>query len=236
MGARDGASSIQGNLLRATKLTGPGAVDDAWPVLVTNGFISASFSPEFEDGEEINQKAADGSVCVSYKGDDSLTRLTFNLSVCSPDPEVTAMLAGGSALMADDGTTVLGYSSPEAGARISNPVAIEIWSTANVDGKPAADYPYWHWVFPYVKMRFDGTREFSNGLLSWEFSGQAIGNDALVTAGLPDGGAATEDFVRYKAALANPFTYVRTTGIPTGEPMLSGSYPTSGVSVIDPGD
>lgn len=233
MGARDGASSIQGNLLRATKLTGPGAVDGDWPVLVTNGFISASFSPEFEDGEEINQKAADGSVCVSYRGDDSLTRLTFNLSVCSPDPEVTAMLAGGSALMNAAGTDVLGYSSVEAGAKISNPVAIEIWSTANVDGKPAADYPYWHWVFPYVKMRFDGTREFSNGLLSWEFSGQAIGNDALITSGLPSGGAATEDFVAYKAALANPFTYVRTTGIPTGDPMLSTAYPATAPQ-IDP--
>jgi hypothetical protein len=233
MGARDGASSIQGNLLRATKLTGPGAVDADWPVLVTNGFISASFSPEFEDGEEINQKAADGSVCVSYRGDDSLTRLTFNLSVCSPDPEVTAMLAGGTAIMNAAGTDVIGYSSPEAGAKISNPVAIEIWSTANVDGKPAADYPYWHWVFPYVKMRFDGTREFSNGLLSWEFSGQAIGNDALVTGGLPDGGAAGEDFVAYKAALANPFTYVRTTGIPTGEPMLSTAYPATAPQ-IDP--
>lgn len=231
MGARDGASSIQGNLLRATKLVDAGQVDSDWPVLVTNGFISASFSPEFEDGEEINQKAADGSVCVTYKGDDSLTRLSFNLSVCSPEPEQTAMFAGGSAL--DDGAgNIIGYSSPAAGSRINNPVAIEIWSTANVDGKPAADYPYFHWVFPYVKMRFDGTREFSNGLLAWEFSGQAIGNDALVTGGLPDGESG-EDFVTYKAALTNPFTYVRTTGIPTGEPLFDGTFPDL-PSTIDP--
>lgn len=224
MGARDGASSIQGNLIRVTKLTGPGAVDTAWPVLVTNGFISASFAPEFEDGEEITEKAADGSVCVSFKGDDSLTRLSFNLAVCSPDPEVTAMMAGGSALTEADGD-VIGYSSAEVGSKINNPVAVEIWSTAVVDGKPSSDYPYWHWAFPYVKMRFDGTREFSNGLLAWEFSGQALGNDALVTAGLPTGGTAADDFVKYKAALSNPFTYVRTATIPTGEPMLDGSYP-----------
>lgn len=223
MGARDGASSIQGNLLRATKLTDSGQVDSAWPVLVTNGFITASFSPEFEDGEEINQKAADGSVCVSYKGDDSMTRLTFNLSVCSPEPEQTAMFAGGSVL--DDGDTdIIGYSSPAAGSAIKNPVAIEIWSTANVGGKPASDYPYFHWVFPYVKMRFDGSREFSNGLLAWEFSGQAIGNDALTSAGLPSG-IPGEDFVRYKAALTNPFTYVRTSGIPSGDPLFDGPFP-----------
>lgn len=231
MGARDGASSIQGNLLRATKLTDSGQIDSLWPVLVTNGFITASFSPEFEDGEEINQKAADGSVCVSYKGDDSLTRLTFNLSVCSPEPEQTAMFAGGSAL--DDGEgAIIGYSSPAVGSTIKNPVAIEIWSTANVNGKPAADYPYFHWVFPYVKMRFDGSREFSNGLLAWEFSGQAIGNDALTTSGLPPG-SPSEDFVTYRSALTNPFTYVRTTGMPSGQPMFDGVFPDL-PSTIDP--
>ena len=223
MGARDGASSIQGNLLRATKLTNSGQADSQWPVLVTNGFISASFTPTFEDGESLNQKAADGSVCVSYKGDDSLTNLTFALSVCSPDPEQTVMFSGGSAL--DDGNgNIIGYTSPVVGAAISNPVAIEIWSTANVGGKPASDYPFFHWVFPYVKMRFDGSREFSNGLLAWEFSGVAIGNDALVSQGLP-AGVAGEDFVAYKAALVNPFTYVRSTGMPTGDPLFSGVFP-----------
>lgn len=224
MTARDGASSIQGTMMRVTKLTVPGAVDAAWPTLVTTGFISASFSPEFEDGEEINQKAANGSVCVTYKGDDSLTRLSFNLSVCSPDPEQTAMLAGGSAIE-NSGGDIIGYSSPAAGSAINNPVAIEIWSVANVDGKPAGTNPYWHWVFPYVKMRFDGSREFSNGLLAWEFSGQAIGNDALTAGGLPAGGGAGEDFVKYKAALVNPFTYVRTSGYPQGQPLFSGSFP-----------
>lgn len=225
MPARDGASSIQGLILRATKLTAAGAVDGSYPVLVTNGFISASFQPEFEDGDEINQKAADGSVCVTYKGDDSLTRLSFNLSVCSPDPEQTILFAGGTALDDGDGN-VIGYSSPAAGSKIGNAVAIEIWSIANVGGKPSSDYPYWHWVFPYVKMRFDGSREFSNGLLAWEFSGQALGNDALVPVGLPSGGPLTEDFVRYSEALTNPFTYVRTTGLPSGSPLFSGAYPT----------
>lgn len=224
MGARDGASSIQGLLLRATKLQTSGQIDSSWPTLVTNGFITASFSPEFEDGDEINQKAADGSVCVTYKGDDSLTRLSFNLSVCSPDPEATALFAGGSAILDSGGTDVIGYSSPASGSKLNNPVAIEIWSVANVDGKPAANLPYWHWVFPYVKMRFDGTREFGNGLLAWEFSGQAIGNDALTSGGLPSSGAG-EDFRTYKSALTNPFSYVRTSGYPSGAQGWDGAFP-----------
>lgn len=228
MAARDGASSVNGQWLRVTKLLDTGALAPGYPVLNTNGFMTASFSPVFEDGDEINDKAADGSVCVTWKNDDTLTRLDFALSVCSPDPEVAVMLAGGG-VVKDSGNNIIGYSSTMVGDVVGSPVAIELWSIANIDGKPTADAPYWHWVFPYVKLRYDGDREFSNGRLANEFSGRALGNATLVTAGLQPG-QNTEDFTRYKSALVNPFTYVRTTGIPSTAPLFSTTYPTTGLS------
>lgn len=224
MAARDGASSVLGRLMRVTPLTAAGEVDTTKPVFVTTGFISASFSIEYEDGDEITEKAANGSVCISYKADDTLKRLNFNLSVCSPDPEAAAVLAGGLLLEGDpdlcDGVagTIAGYSSPAVGEAADNPVAIEIWSTANVGGKPATGQPYWHWVFPYVKVRYTGDREFGNSALANEFEGQGLGNDALTAAGLyyhtllsvdAFPGEELEDWVVYKSALANPFSYVR---------------------------
>lgn len=229
MAARDGASSVQGTWIRVTKLLVNGDIDTDHPVLNTKGFISASFSPQFEEGDEITEKAADGSVCVSFKADDSLTRLDFALSLCSPDPEVAAILAGGCVLKDEDGE-VVGYTSVPVGATVGNPVAIEVWSIANVGGKPAGDKPYWHWVFPYVKVRYEGDREFSNGMLSNEFSGQALGNTALAVSGLnPDNPA--DDFMTYREALVNPFTYVRATGAPIDEPLFSGSYPSGACDV-----
>lgn len=224
MAARDGASSVLGRLMRVTPLTTSGAVDTTRPVYVTTGFMTASFSPEFEDGDEITEKAANGAVCISYKADDTLKRLNFSLSVCSPDPEAAAVIAGGSLLEANpaacDGVagTYTGYSSAAIGSAVDNPVAIEIWSVANVGGKPAAGQPYWHWVFPYVKVRYTGDREFGNSALANEFEGQGLGNDSLTSAGLyysavlseeafPAGNA--EDWVVYKSALANPFSYIR---------------------------
>lgn len=223
MAARDGASSVQGVWLRVRKLLINGDVDPDHPVLNTRGFISASFSPQFEDGDEINEKAADGSVCVTYKADDSLTRLDFSLSLCSPDPEVSAIIAGGCVVKDADGE-IIGYTSVPVGSAVGNPVSIEIWSIANIGGKPAGDKPYWHWVFPYVKVRYEGDREFTNGMLANEFTGQALGNSALAVTGLfPEDD--TEDFSLYREALVNPFTYVRATGAPTSEPLFSGSYP-----------
>lgn len=225
MAYRDGASSVQGRLIRVTPLLVDGAVDEAKPVWVSNGFITASFSPEFEDGDEITEKAADGSVCISYKAPDSFKRLNFNLSLCSPDPESAAVLAGG--LLIEGGEDicdsnpgqVIGYSSPPVGDAGENPVAVEIWSTANIGGRPAAGQPWFHWVFPYVKVRYTGDREFGNSALSNEFEGQGLGNPALATTGLypKDTTSAVgafpkaqmEDWVTYRAALMNPFSYVR---------------------------
>jgi hypothetical protein len=224
MAARDGASSVLGRLIRITPLTLQGTVDTTKPVFVTKGFISASFSPEYEDGDEITEKAADGSVCISYKADDTLKRLNFNLSLCSPDPEAAAVLAGGLLLRGsdrcddDDEGLITGYSSPAVGAAADNPVSIEIWSIANVGGKAASGTPFWHWVFPYVKVRYTGDREFGNSALSNEFEGQGLGNDALVSGGLYYAagqsmagfpGGINEDWVKYKAALSNPFSYIR---------------------------
>jgi len=214
MAARDGAASVQGEVIRITPLNLDGTADSARPVLTAEGFISASFSPEFEDGDEITEKAANGKICIQYKADDSMKGITFNVSLCSPDPEAANILSGGRVLYTASPTTVVGYTSPAVGASVGNPVCVEVWSKAIVNGKPAATQPYWHWVFPYVRVRFDGSREFSNGALANEFSGNGLGNDALCAVGL---GLAADDFssTNYAAALANPFSYVRASDKPT---------------------
>lgn len=229
MAARDGASSVQGTWLRVTRLLINGNIDTTYPVLNTRGFISARFSPQFLTGDEITEKAADGSICVTYKADDSLTRLDFAMSLCVPDPEIVALLAGGCVVKNAAGE-VVGYTSVPVGAAVGNPVAVEIWSIANIGGKPASDKPYWHWVFPYVKVRYEGDREFSNSLLANQFSGQAVGNTALAITGLNPVRPA-DDFMIYRSAMVNPFTYVRTTGQPSTNPLFDASYPAAACSV-----
>jgi hypothetical protein len=155
--------------------------------------------------------------------------ITFNLSLCSPDPEAAALLAGGKVICEPGTSEIVGYSSPKVGDIVGNPVAVEIWSKAIVGGKPAAGTPYWHWVFPYVRVRYDGDREFSNGALANEFSGTGVGNESLVAAGL-DSRFPPADFVKYRQALENPFSYVRTATKP--DEGWSGSFmPTAANSI-----
>ena len=272
MATQNYAASVQGAAIRVTRLDSAGnLLNGALDSYTTSAFLRMSFTPEYEDGEEITEKAADGTVCVSYKAPDRLKRATMELAICEPDPELTALLAGGvllsrnentlagtagatpsplsitsasitgsvctvllastTGLTVGDNVTIAGLSpasgtvngvqritgvtantsftfattatgtvsasTPTVTKRLDrsvgwaapligddpagNGVAIEVWSYAVADGKRVAGNPYFHWIFPYCRLRQSGDRVIENGLLANTFEGYGIGNSAFGT-------------------------------------------------------
>lgn len=204
----DNASSVAGMAIRITRLASDGTLAIGPSAsYVTKKFVSLGFTPEYESGDEFTTKAADGSVCVSWKAPDTLKRVTLSLALCDPDPEFTEMLVGGTLLQDVNGQTV-GYKAPLVGIDPSpNGVAIEVWSIANVAGRQASVNPYWHFVFPYARMSLDGERVIQNDLMATSFAGWAVGN-----VGFADGPAAPQ----WPFATDSPVAYARTTSIPVG--------------------
>jgi hypothetical protein len=95
----DHAASVTGVALRVTRLDATGApIVGASNSFVTNAFMSMGFTPEYTEGDEVEEKGADGGVCVYYKLPDTLKRVTFELAICAPDPELTEILVGGTIL------------------------------------------------------------------------------------------------------------------------------------------
>ena len=262
-----------------------------------------SFTPEYEDGEEITEKAANGTVCVSYKAPDRLKRVTMELAICEPDPELTALLAGGVLLTKNlststplsitsaaisTGTCTVSLSSTTgltAGANVTiaglspavgtlngiqrivavtantsftftttatgavtastatvtlrddtsvgwaapaigddpagNGVAIEVWSFAVADGKRASTNPYFHWIFPYARLRQSGDRVIENGLLANTFEGYGIGNTSF--SGGPDGRWS------WTEVTDRPYAYARSDWSPSTT-LLKGFYTWSGTT------
>lgn len=292
MATQDYAASVQGAAIRVTRLSAAGGLlNGDLDSYTTSAFIRMSFTPEYEDGEEITEKAADGTVCVSYKAPDRLKRATMELAICEPDPELSALLAGGVLLsknystssavtitatsavtfsgtqativlgsshgiVAGDNVTVgvftaptsilgikrvlstsstevvfastetaatvvaglgtvtkrddtsVGWAAPAIGDDPSgNGVAIEVWSHAVANGKRAAVNPYFHWIFPYARLRQSGDRVIENGMLANTFEGYGIGNTAFGTG--PD--------TRWEWAEVTdrPYAYARSTWSPS---------------------
>ena len=221
MATQDYAASVQGVAIRVTRLDASGnlltADGDSY---TTSAFLRASFTPEYEEGDEIVEKSADGTVCVSYKAPDTLKRITMELAICEPDTELTQLISGGLLLRKNLGTYAspdrksIGWSSPATGDDpAGNGVAIETWSHAIIDGKKASSLPYFHWVFPYAKLRLSGDRVIENGLLANTFEGYGLGNQFFGTG--PDGRW------EYPVAAERPYSYARGNWAPTG---LKGFY------------
>lgn len=175
----DNAAAIQGVALRATKLGADGApLVGAENAYATSQFTRVAFTPQYEEGEEFTGKAADGSLCLDFKLDDTLKRVNLSVAICNPQPELYEMLADGSLLT--QATENVGWASPLVGVAANpNGLALEVWSRAIVGGRPAANNPFWRWVFPYVKLRLDGERALENGQMAHSFSGWGLGNPSF---------------------------------------------------------
>jgi hypothetical protein len=221
MPTQDYAASIQGVSIRVTRLdasgnlqTGPG---DSY---TTSAFMRLSFTPEYEEGDEITEKSANGTVCVTYKSPDTLKRITMEIAICEPDPELTALLSGGLLLRKNIGTFAsannqsVGWAAPGVGDDpAGNGVAIEAWSWAIKNGKKAGTLPYFHWVFPYVKVRQSGDRVIENGLLANTFEGYGLGN--------PQFASGIDGRWEFPTAAERPYAYSRAAWAPIG---LNGFY------------
>ena len=221
MATQDFAASVQGVAIRVTRLDAAGnLLNGAGDSYTTSAFLRASFTPEYEEGDEIVEKSADGTVCVSYKAPDTLKRITMELAICEPDTELSQLLSGGLLLRKNYGSYAspqnksIGWAAPSVGDDPSgNGVAVEVWSYAVADGRRAATNPYFHWVFPYAKLRQSGDRVIENGMLATTFEGYGLGNVSF--------GSGLDGRWEFPVASERSYSYARTTWAPTG---LKGFY------------
>jgi len=217
MATQEYAASIQGVSIRVTRLDAAGnLLNGPGDSYTTSAFMRVSFTPEYEEGDEITEKSANGTVCVTFKSPDTLKRITMELAICEPDAELSQLLSGGLLLRktVDGVVKSVGWAAPGVGDDpAGNGVAIEAWSHAVKDGKRASVLPYFHWVFPYAKLRQSGDRVIENGMLATTFEGYGLGNKNF--------GSGSDGRWEFPVASERPYSYSRSSWAPIG---LAGFY------------
>ena len=216
MATQDYAASIQGVSIRVTRLDAAGnLLNTPGDSYTTSAFMRLSFTPEYEEGDEIVEKSANGVICVSYKAPDTLKRVTMEVAICEPDPELSQLMSGGLLLRKNLGSYAapdrksIGWAAPAVGDDpAGNGVAIEVWSFAVKEGKRAATLPYFHWVFPFCRLRQSGDRVIENGMMASTFEGYGLGNSTF-SSGL-------DERWEFPVATERPYSYARASWAPTG--------------------
>lgn len=86
-------SSVRGKVARMTKVDAAGKpVAGPCGTITTDGFVTVSYSPEISEGEEIEVKKANGTVCVSDKACDSLKWIAIEIAFCGVNPGLFGMM------------------------------------------------------------------------------------------------------------------------------------------------
>ena len=201
--AYDKSASISGSVIRVTRLNADGSTAiGASAQFVTRAFISVKITPEYEAGTDITTKLADGTIGIAYKTPNTLKRVNLTIGVENPDPELTEMIAGGTILGASQG-----YAAPAMGTvGTPNGVAIEVFSKAILNGRPAAVNPYWQWLIPYAVLDNTGDKTIAEGVLGTEFAGYGLGN--------PMYGTGSANTPTWPWVTDRAYAYARTATIP----------------------
>lgn len=96
MAGNDGAGSVYAVAMRVARLAADGTTPaGANNLYVTDALIKIDFNPEIEVGPEAMVKNAQGIPCVVAKAHDAIKRIAMAVDICTPDPELTELLAGG---------------------------------------------------------------------------------------------------------------------------------------------
>lgn len=194
--ANDCLPSIQACAMRVARLDPNGVpTPGAHNLYVTGGLITLTATPQYRDGDEFEVVTACGELGVNFMDQPRLKRLTFELNIVAPDPELTELMGGGTVLT--DGAAV-GYAAPELLTRFNpNGVSLELWSKRlGPDGAMDGTFPYMRWVYPRTYLRV-GAKDFKNGPMDNPFSGFGIENPNWFDGPMQDWPVASDRVFQY---------------------------------------
>lgn len=127
---------VFGVKLRLTKVNSCG-LPLAGPAnrIVTDGFVTANFTPQLKDAADLDQNNAEGLICVTERTAPQRKRWQMALELCNVDTGVIALLTSWQQLL-DYADNPNGFQDSES-VESDLGVAVEIWT----GGKSATDCP-----------------------------------------------------------------------------------------------
>jgi hypothetical protein len=167
----------RGKMLRLTKLDSCGAiVSGAGGTLTAKAFVSGTYTPNYQDPEDISQVDANGDLCIDDRSPVALRWIDIALNICTTDPGLINLVTG-DPLVADDATptpNTVGFRIDTVLSGSAN-FALEIWSGIPGQACTVGGFTeYGYWLTPWVKDAQWGEWVIENGVLTLTFTARAI--------------------------------------------------------------
>lgn len=166
-------------LLDSTGAPDPGASNG----YVTGNPVSLVATPNVETGDEFTLKNGNGSICQYHKACDKIKRVDPVVNLCSMDPQLIALMTGGTILDSSDGN--IGVMLPGLSDACPAPVCVEWWTVAQDGANQAVlsgSVLYIHFVIPKVTF-IPAAQTYENGILTVTLNGIGDENPNITADG-----------------------------------------------------
>lgn len=138
------ASAFKGKVARVITLDTCGnPVTGASSSVISTGFISVKFTPQYEDGTEYTEKDANGVLCVNELGDSQLKYFEVEAKFCVLNPDISVVIGGGRLLSSSATGVGAAFGSNSSPAHFSIEVWQDVSGTAACDASGNPQYVYW---------------------------------------------------------------------------------------------
>lgn len=143
------AKPLQGSTLRVTRLDECGNVEfGECAYAVSDGYVSATLTPNTEEGERFLQRNASGSALINQRGKPVLNWYDISLVFQEVDPELFTIITGLEPYM-DDQDRVIGFPVTESAYATAN-FALELWMGNAEEACTGSDPFYGYNLLPWV--------------------------------------------------------------------------------------
>jgi hypothetical protein len=151
------ASPIEGLVLRITKLnacgvpiTGTGGVaspDAGSAQIVMDGFTEVTPSPQYDTGDRVITRKANGTLCQNFKIPDQYTNDELTMNFCVWNPALIPLTISGRLLSSTSSPTGTGFARGTWSNIIMSHWSLEIWQAPPqaCDTTGVVYYPYHAW-------------------------------------------------------------------------------------------
>ena len=175
--ADDCLPQVHAAAMRVARL-GPNGAPLAGPdnLYVTDALTELTFEPEIADGDEIEEKNANGDICVAFQADPSLKWVNVTIEICTPDPWLESWFSQGTVIEGVGQDDPAGYAFPAIGPISSGGLSVELWTKRINNGDLDPDFPYAHWALPKIVQLRPGSRTFGAESQKPTFTGRAVEN------------------------------------------------------------
>lgn len=167
------AKPLQGSTLRVTRLDECGNPEYGECAYgVSDGYVSATITPNTEDGERFLQRTANGAAIVNQRGRPILNWYDVSIEFQEVDPELFTILTGLTPYEDDEGR-VIGFPVTESDFATAN-FALEIWMGNAEEACAPGSLPFYGYnLLPWVvEGALSGDISITNDLITFTIVGR----------------------------------------------------------------